>query len=216
MEKGSRRTAPSATARVKVHSPSLWASRASAPALGLGPHGCHSLATAPKVAGPRGLEAPGVPARQGEEAGEHPAGRELTGRNLRNPVDSSILVIVHCGGEKAEPTELGEAGLPAASLPACSPARSQKTSPRSKCCRNTPRGFGLRSGEMPRSDRCHSNPRLRWDRGSQERPKAMEEQAPGRLNVAANGCPAPAAPALLPAAKSVCFLKWVMMKWQSM
>lgn len=44
----------------------------------------------------------------------------------------------------------------------------------------------------------------------------MEEQAPERLNVVANGCPAPAAPALLPAVKSVCFLKWVMMKWQRM
>lgn len=41
---------------------------------------------------------------------------------------------------------------------------------------------------------------------------AMEEQALGRLNVAPNV----AAHILLPAAKSACFLKWVMMKWQRM
>lgn len=37
-----------------------------------------------------------------------------------------------------------------------------------------------------------------------------------RLNLAVEGCLALAAPTLLPAVKSVCFLKWVMMKWQRM
>lgn len=38
----------------------------------------------------------------------------------------------------------------------------------------------------------------------------------GRLNGAVESCLALAAPTLLPAVKSVCFLKWVMMKWQRM
>lgn len=88
MEKGSRRTAPSATARVKVQSPSLWQSPASAPARGLRPQRGSQPGHSPLAS----------PAALGWGAAEGHTGSG-TGRHLRNPVDSSILVIVRCRGE---------------------------------------------------------------------------------------------------------------------
>lgn len=183
MEKGSRSTAPSATARVKVQSPSLREGRASAPALGLGPRRGHGLAMAPRVTGPHGLGGRGGPAGQGEEVAEHPAGREWTGRNLRNPVDSSILIIMNCRGKQCKPRGLGEAGLPGASLPACSSAHPQ-TSPLLQMLQKHSQGIwallpsrGSRGGVPQRP--MPQQPRLRWDRGSREEADSDGGTSPG-------------------------------------
>lgn len=121
MEKGRRRTAPSATARVKVQSSNLPEGQASP--LGQGSSGCPSPALPPSVTSTHRTGCPGWGRGNG------------TSRNLRNLVDSSILVIVNCG-DKIPKQRVGGGGA-AHSIAPC------PSSPPSKCYRNPPRETGL-------------------------------------------------------------------------
>lgn len=82
MEKGSSSTAPKATARVKVHSPNLSE----------GAHAGGQSSRSPKGTG-------------GNVVSHLDREGRRDGRNLRNPVDSSILIIVHCRGKETDEQE---------------------------------------------------------------------------------------------------------------
>lgn len=82
MEKGSSSTAPKATARVKVHSPNLSE----------GAHAGGQSSRSPKGMG-------------GNVVSHLDREGRRDGRNLRNPVDSSILIIVHCRGKETDEQE---------------------------------------------------------------------------------------------------------------
>lgn len=117
------------------------------------------------------------------------------GRNSRNPVDSSVLIIVHCRGQETSEQE---------KLPAI-PCSDASPSP-SLCCKQrcrTQKSFGWRWGL------CSPPPHSRTPH--------KEQSCTGIGAEKSRSSPRALAQRILPpAAKSVCFLKCLMTKWQRM
>lgn len=125
-----------------------------------------------------------------------------TSRNLRNSVDSSILVIMNCGDKI--PNQRAVGGGAAWSI---APCPLPKFSPLQMLQKSSQGIWALlppRVSQQPGCGRTRAPGEVKSSGGTGRTLR--------RLSVAVRAALA----ALLPPVKSVCFLKWVMMKWQRM